>query len=204
MVKKYGVLIASILLFVAVNTSYFWAGRLGIIQLVAVLVMVGLFVLLVLLAIWQWRLTHKEGYANRALNWRLGLTGLLLGLTAAFPYGLIDYERWESEPLFEAIAVGGGNCTTILELHENGRFRDITYCFGISTYLGRYHISHDTIYFTEVRKPMLGKGYFNYALIKHLNTTDNGTLFRYYYTDDNIKGSRLKIKKNELKELQVE
>ena len=199
MVKNYGVLITSILLFLAVNTSYFWACRLGIIQLVVLLLIMGIFSILVLLSIWQWRLTHKEGYGNRTLNRCLGLTVLLLVLTAAFPSGLIDYERWESEPLFEARAVGGGNCTTILELREKGTFRDITYCFGISTYLGRYHISHDTIYFTEVRKPMLGKDYFNYALIKHQNGTDNGTLFRYYNTD-NLKGSRLKIKKNELME----
>ena len=83
-------------------------------------------------------------------------------LTFLFPYGLIDFKKYEGKDLISAQREGVANCMMYLHLKEGGEFVEKQICFGVYEQKGSYQIKGDSIFFhfeadrTGIDKPALG------------------------------------------------
>lgn len=140
-------LAGTIILFLLVNTTYYWEGLLGIWIILAELVLLLGFLILLAYLIRHLQTAIKERFKNKK---RLYLTIIMictLGLIAARPRGIIDFEKFEGKDVFVAWSEGVANCTTTLKLKANNQFYITDVCFGIYKSHGDYAVKNDTIRF---------------------------------------------------------
>ena len=71
--------------------------------------------------------------------------GLLLGLIAIKPFGIVNFEKFEGKDLFIGWQEGTANCSTTLKLKENKKFTITSFCFGEDKIRGTYSLKGDTI-----------------------------------------------------------
>ena len=71
----------------------------------------------------------------------------LIALILYKPFGLIDFEKYESENILTATYTGTANCKTILQLKPENKFKYTSICFGKDFHFGRYELLGDTIHF---------------------------------------------------------
>lgn len=140
-------LLAAILLFVLVNTRYFWETKVSVLLLPLTLLIAisGLIILLLTLrkAILFFRYKEKNNLAIL-----LSLV-LLLCLLIKYPEGIIDFRRFESPTTLKAYREGVGGGGDMLYLREDSTFIDRYVMFGIDEQKGRYRIANDTIFFNS-------------------------------------------------------
>lgn len=137
----------TLILFVLVNTRYYWEGMLGgwnmLLFPVCVLTLLVLFVSLLV----QFYRIIGNRFKNRSVAWITGIAALLLALIVWQPYGIINYESFEDKDVLIAFNEGVANCTTTLKLKENKTFYIRSVCFGIDKEGGTYTLINDTIKF---------------------------------------------------------
>ncbi|MFT5914011.1 MAG: hypothetical protein ACI81T_000498 [Bacteroidia bacterium] len=68
------------------------------------------------------------------------------------PYGLIDFEKFESKNLLVAEREGVANCFTTLKLKEDSTFIEKTTCFVVNEIKGTYRQNGETIIFSTSKK----------------------------------------------------
>jgi len=90
-------------------------------------------------------LVIRERLKNKTRVYPTVIVVILLGLIAAKPDGIIDFEKFGSKNLFVAWQEGVANCTTTLILKENRQFYLRSICFGYEMNWGNYSVSNDTI-----------------------------------------------------------
>jgi hypothetical protein len=140
-------LISTIILFLFINTCYYWEGMLGEWNLLSLVLYALSFLILLICLTRQLYLVIRERLKNKARIYLTVIMIFLLGLIAAKPKGIIDFERFESKDLFIAWREGVANCTTTLKLKENKQFYIRSICFGVTKNSGNYSVKDDTIKF---------------------------------------------------------
>ena len=114
------------------------------------------------------------------------------------PYGLINFESFEKETVFEASQVGGGNCNTKLKLYHNLTFVERERCFGTSTKRGTWKLSNDTIFFAKPKSFIFKTDFAKFATVKpNLSIRYNGVMYKFLNKKDSL-GSRMFVTKNDL------
>ena len=192
-------LIITIILFLLINTAYFWEGMLGVSNLLCLLVFALCFIVLVVHLFFQLFLAIKEKLRDKSQLYLIGIMFMLLGLIFVRPFGVIDFEKFEGQDLLIATREGVANCTTTLKLKENNKFYMRSVCFGIDKVGGTYSVNKDTIRFKffSVRndddrfklavlrrnKDKNGKIYYDFDLYKSVNDT---VPFRLFVTKNNL------------------
>lgn len=191
-------LFTTIVFFILVNSAYFWESHLGLFVFVALLALALVFIILFVSLIRQISLSIKERAVNKHRIYLIILLALVLTLAIFKPYGLINFEKWESNSLLIAQREGAANCLTTLKLKENRKFSERNLCFGVSETTGTYRIKKDTIYFENVK---LGRGedkYYEFAIIKRSKINDKHLELIRYKNHQDTAGTWLTILKNEL------
>lgn len=142
---KSRLVIVTLLLFLLINTSYFWEGMLGVFAMPLTLVFIITFLVLVFQVLRQIYLSIKERSRDKQRIYRIALVIVLLTLMILRPLGLINYRIFESENIFVAEREGVANCMTTLMLKESGRFKMRSVCFGVDEETGAYTFNKDTL-----------------------------------------------------------
>lgn len=199
--KYKGLLIATLVFFLLVNTAYYWESKIGIYAMITFMLLVIYFGILAILLLIQMYSLVKERLRNRQ---RLILTGtmiMVLSLTYAYPGGFINFENFESRSLLMARREGSANCMTVLKLREDHSFVEQSVCFGMSEVTGTYTVKNDTVFFENISSGRQAHVFYKFAIIKNTGTPNGqylGELVRFKNDTDTI-GIALWIIKNDLK-----
>lgn len=134
------------ILFLTINTSYFWEGELGILFFIIVVVTFIIYFLLFI----QLYISIRDKFSEKTRNILLTFMFFCLALILFKPKGLINFESLlEGEDKIFAQAEGVANCTTTLKLKDDEKFVYESICFGIDRIQGKYKIKNDTVYFNS-------------------------------------------------------
>lgn len=142
-------LVSGLIFFLIINTTYYWEGKLGVLNLLAILFLLLYFLILLIFFVVQLSVLITEKFKNKNRLLLLTVLFLILGLTLYKPRGLIDFETFEGKTILTAQREGVANCTKTIKLKENRKFTMTDICFGIDRYFGKYYIKNDTIYFDK-------------------------------------------------------
>jgi hypothetical protein len=142
---KNKLLLVTVLLFLLINTQYFWEEMLGFFAMPLTLVFAITFLVLVFQVLRQIYLSARERFRDKQRIYKITLVIILLTLVVLRPFGLIDYRVFESENVLVAEREGVANCMTTLMLKESGRFRMRSVCFGVDEETGTYTFNKDTL-----------------------------------------------------------
>lgn len=196
--KKNKILITiTIIFFLVVNTSYYWKSNLGFITLPISLILFLVYIVLCIITIRYIYFAFNERFKNKERMFSIGLLFIVLTLTFIKPFGIIDFEKFESKNILIAEREGVAGCSMTLKLKENKKFTAKSVCFGMTETIGSYDIKNDTIYFYDVE---LGKDedeFYKFAVLKP-SKINHFSLLSFKSKNDTI-GHGLKVTLNELK-----
>ncbi|WP_377140701.1 hypothetical protein [Mucilaginibacter lutimaris] len=125
---KNRLVLSAIILFLVINTSYYWEGMFGFFVVFVLLAIVVVFLTLAFAVFRQLCFAVKEKFSNKLRLYKIAIVLSLLTLVLIWPYGLINYEALESENILVAGREGAANCTTSLFLKQSGRFKMRSIC----------------------------------------------------------------------------
>lgn len=131
----------------------------------------------------------------------IGLLLIVLILTFIKPFGIIDFEKFESKNILIAEREGVAGCSMTLKLKENKKISAKSVCFGMTETIGKYEIKNDTIYFYDIKLGRNDKEFYKFAVLrpsKKFNNSKSFTLLCFKSKNDRI-GQGLKVKHNGLK-----
>ncbi len=198
--KHKGLYIATIVFFFLVNTTYYWEGKMGMLDMITFLLLIIYFLVLTLLLFGQAFFAIREQLKNRQRLFLIGLLTVVLCLSYFYPYGLINFDKFERDSLLIAQREGAANCMTTLKLRDDMIFIERNVCFGVTETTGTYSIKGDTIFFENVSLGRNESGFYEFAVIKKREIKSEqylGDLIRYKNYSD-TSGIALWIIKNEL------
>ncbi len=154
MAKKFPIQFISVLiLFLLINTSYYWEGEFGIFALIIFFILFVSFFILSIELIRQIYISTKNRFIEKPRNYLIGFMILCLTLIIIKPTGVINFDKLEGENLFFAQAEGAANCTSTLKIKKgNNKFIYESICFGIEKTKGTYKIIDRIIYFDNYDK----------------------------------------------------
>ena len=109
--------------------------------------LLGVFVVLCILLVFQLYYLLKRRFREKDRNISSAVLAGVVMITVFFPRGLIDRNMFRASNVLVAWQEGSANCRTYLELKEDNTFVETGYCFGTSEVSGNYTRSGDTIYF---------------------------------------------------------
>lgn len=158
--------IAAIIFFLLVNTSYYWEGKVSFFLMIIFILLFVYFIVLTVLLIWQIVLSIKEKLKNKKRIFSIIIVAAVLILAIFFPYGAVNFERFESDTILIAEREGAANCMITLKLREDGSFKSRDVCFGITEIIGTYKIKGDTIFFNSSSTGSRNEKYNEYAIIR--------------------------------------
>jgi len=199
--KHKRLLIATILFFILINTTYFWEGKLGMVAMLTSLLLIISFLVLTFLLFRQIYISIKEKFIDKQRLIVIAILTLTLVIPVFFPAGLINFEKFESESILIAQREGAANYLTTLKLKKNKKFNERTVCFGITEITGTYKLIGDTIFFDYDSPSRQQNKYYKFAIIKNVDSNNKkykGDLVRFEDNSDTT-GIALWIIKNELK-----
>jgi len=165
-------ILTSILFLIVINTSYFWRYALGLLEIFAHLILLGVFIFFILMLALHFIKAIKEKFLVRRRNILLFCLTIVIGLTLYKPFGLIDFKKFEGEDLMIAEREGTANCMTRLHLKEVGLFIEESFCFGLSRIRGTYEIENDTIWFSNNYE-------YKFGIICTLNSSKRIELYKH-------------------------
>lgn len=153
MFKKFPLqIILTTLIFLIINTSYFWESELGILFMFVIILVFIIFFILSIELVRQLYISAKNNFSEKSRNILLIFMISCLVLIVVKPIGIINFENLEGENRIVAQAEGVANCTATLKLKTNEKFIYEDICFGIDRIKGEYKITNDTIHFKKSRK----------------------------------------------------
>lgn len=197
------VVISGAILFVIVNTTYFWRATAGVLSFpIFIFVELCAFILFIILIKQIFQL-FREKFSNKQRIISSIFLAVVVLSTFYFPTGLINFEKFEAEDILIAQREGAANCMTTIKLKANKKFIERTICFGFEETKGEYYTIGDTIFFKKVKTCRSEEEYYQFALIKPSRFNKNGKRFdlvRFKGLNDTT-GNELWITKNELSKL---
>ena len=198
--KYKGLIIVTIIFFLAINTSYFWEGELGLLAMPALLILVLVYIGLAIVFLMQLVFAIRERFADKHRILTLGILTLVLCLTFLFPNGLINFDKLSGSDLLVAQQEGTANCMTTFKMKDNNTFTEKSICFGVTEIKGNFKIVHDTIYFENVDLDRHHDSFYKFAVVRPSMINQNQKHFdlvRFKHFKDTT-GYALAIIKNEL------
>lgn len=201
--KNKAILITAIIFFLAVNTAYYWEGKLGFYVIPAFLILGFIYLALGIALIRQIYFWSKEKFKDKTRLINIGVLTAVLILTFLNPSGLIDFDKLEGENVLVAEREGAADCMTIIKFKDDFTFTERSFCFGITEIKGNYHLQNDTIYFDHVNVGRHEKEFYKFAVIEPSKFNKDGKhfdLIRYKSLED-TSGHELWITKDNLNKL---
>jgi hypothetical protein len=201
--KNKGLLIATILFFLTVNTNYYWEGKLGLFAFPVFLFLVLVYVGLGIALLRQLFLAIREKFGDKKRLLIIALLTIVLTITFLKPNGLINFDSFQGKDVLIAQREGAANCMTTIKLKDDNSFRERSVCFGVTEIKGKYHYQNDTIYFDNVELGRHHNEFYKFALVRPSKLNNDGQHFdlvRYNSLTDTV-GHELWITKNELNKL---
>ena len=117
MIKEYPLQFTlTLILFLIINTSYYWEGEFGIFAFPIFIILFILFFLLCIELIRQIYISIRDKFTEKRRNFLLTFMFITLTLIIIKPTGIINFEKLEGENLYFAQAEGAANCTSTLKL----------------------------------------------------------------------------------------
>lgn len=155
--------------------------------------------MLIVALVLQLGYASEEKVGNNQRYVTIAVTALVILLVGYRPFGMINFERFESKDLLIAQREGVANCMTTFQLKENKRFRERSVCFGVTTKEGQYSIHNDTITFSDVRSSR-ERDFYKFAVIKPPDSLSGGGIadLVLYRSQQDTTPYKLWITKNEL------
>jgi len=138
-------IISTVVLFLLINTEYYWEGLFFGFDLFLKWFYIIFFLILIICLVRHIVLIIKERFKNRQRIYLTLIMSLFLGLIYTKPFGIINFEKFEARDVLEAMQEGAGNCTITLKLKENKKFTITSLCFGEDKMHGTYSLKADTI-----------------------------------------------------------
>lgn len=185
-------LIASILFFTVVNTTFLWSNWLGPAALILFMFMVIVYIIIGFL--WFWVLFDLLGKDNKPRKDIIVLLfgAFVLGTSFLFPSGMVPlFKESASRSILTATAEGAANCMSYFYLVDETHFAENTVCFGTNHMGGNYVRKDDTLYFelTEVSRQD-DTAYYQFAVFQNDTFQGqplNGSTLLFYddYNDTN-------------------
>ena len=154
MLRKFPIQFISVLiLFLLINTSYYWEGEFGFLSFLIFIILFIWFCILSIELIRQVYISSENRFNDKLRNYLIGFMILCLTLIIIKPTGIINFDKLEGENLFFAQAEGAANCTSTLKIKkDNNKFSYESICFGIEKTKGTYKIIDRIIYFDDYDK----------------------------------------------------
>jgi hypothetical protein len=174
--KRYSLVIPVVIFFLIINTLYFWESKLGGYAMLLTLLLIITYIILSVSLFYQFYLAIREKFANRSRLIISGIVATVLILSFFYPFGVINYQKFEAKDLLIAGREGVANCNTTLKLKANNNFIEQSVCFGVYEVHGRYSIKGDSIFFSNIQ---LGRGeneYYQFAVITKSEFQDGGKI----------------------------
>lgn len=201
--KSKRLIIATVLFFILVNTTYYWEGKLGLFAILAFLLLSFVYFILTIILFRQLYFSIKEKLANKTRLLTIGILILVLTLVFYKPYGLINFDQLQGDDILIAEREGSANCMTTFKLKDNYTFREKSVCFGVTEVKGKYYLLNDTIFFSNVNVGRNEDAFYQFALIKPSMFISDGKHFDliFYMNIKDTIGYELWITKNELNKL---
>jgi len=160
---------AATILFILVNTSYFYERWLGVWDMLLFLLLVFTYLALCISLVHSLIWAVHEKFRERRRLFSMALTLVVLLLVFIRPGGIINFRWFEAKTLLEAGREGAAGCYTSFTLRADNSFTEQSRCFGISEINGRHEQKADTFFFSAVSG---GRGnaesYYVFAVIKGL------------------------------------
>lgn len=188
-----------LLFFLAINTNYFWAAKVGglAIPIFMVMCLFYLGMIFTLLII----LVKMESHEFSVLHRNKTVLFLVFVLITAFirPTGLIDFQKFEGKDVLIARREGT-NAFNKLCLKQNNKFIERRINFGEKKYSGNYEVKNDTIYFNIIKHSRYSKDYYEFAVLDSIEVDKDKfkiALMCYKSVDDSL-AYPMWISKNEL------
>jgi hypothetical protein len=163
--------ITSIILFVVVQTYYFWEIWIGLMLLPIWIAIIITFIVLVFNLISKlWRLSITK-LQDKELLISFAIQAIIISVTIFFPFGMINFHDFEEKDIIVAHREGVGGCGSYLKFKIDKTYIDREVCFGVFEVRGKYEIKGDTITF-------LSGSNHDYAVIKHDKFGDELACFK--------------------------
>ena len=140
-------IISTAILFLLVNTGYYWEGLLGFWNMPLLMLYAIAFLILLIALLRQLFFAIRERLKNRSRIYLVTIISLLLALIGLKPYGIINFEKFESNDVFIGWQKGVAGCTTTLKLKQDKQFYIRSLCFGDYKTGGNYSVKGDTVKF---------------------------------------------------------
>jgi uncharacterized membrane protein len=199
--KNLKLIITSTLLFVIINTTYFWEKEIGIFYLPVFLIIVSTFIYILISLFKLIKILIRNKFSDKKTFYSSVYLTFLFTLIIIKPFGLINYEEFEAEDVLIVKNEGAANCNTTLNFKKDNSFKEITFCFGLSEISGTYIISNDTIYFKELNRIQKEKFIYEFGVIQELkNYSEKPLGFILYKNKQDTIGNYFNILKNNLEQ----
>jgi Cbb3-type cytochrome oxidase, cytochrome c subunit len=169
-------IIAIIILFLIMNTSYFWEKEVGVLLIPILLVLAVCFLVLIIKFFFELNTARKEKFRNKARVYVLLLLFIVLTTSILFPQGLINFDKLEGKDLLVAYREGAASCTTTLKLKDNNKFKITSICFGIEERSGKYELRNDTLYFKEQTHRDRNIKQYKFGILKGIDSVNHSNL----------------------------
>lgn len=174
--KNKKTIIAALLLFLIVQTRYYWEEYIGVGILLVMFILFVIFIVLLGIFISNLYQAAREKFAVKNRNIMLIILAVIISITAIAPWGLFHFEELEGKDKIIAEYEGTPIYSATLKLKENGCFIHSEYSLGVTRTKGNYRISNDTVYFSGRNLPAT---YYQYGIIKKEKRKYLGTIALY-------------------------
>ena len=181
--KKILIIIISIIYFLLVNTSRLWEKLPGLWDIIIMGVLVAGFIILTIILIVQIVKIFRNRFTQKINIINSVLLTTILTITAIFPFGIIDYNKFEEPNQIIAQYEGVANCTITLKIKYSNRFTQRNICFGADEYYGKYEMVDDTIKLFYNNKSSFGSEYAYGLIILDSIQSDKRIGHILYYRD---------------------
>jgi hypothetical protein len=174
--KQKRLLVATVVFFLIINTTFLWEAQLGWFHLLLSIFLFFYFLVLSGFLVGQLFAAYDEKLKDKRRLYLLAMLVFTLVSTVLYPKGMINLDNWGSPTVLIAQMEGAANCTTTLKLKKDNTFVERIICFGITESKGRYHMKGDSIFFHSVESGRNNGNFYKYAVLKRPAIKSQGNL----------------------------
>ncbi len=168
MIKKFPLqFFLTLIVFLLLNTSYFWEGIFGVGAFIPIFIIFCLVFILFIEFVRQFYISIRDRFSDTKRNFLISFMLIFFLLIYFKPLGIVNFEKLKGEDALVANREGAANCMTTLRLKKNKKFTYQSVCFGIERNFGNYTIKNDTIFFKSDSREFK----FQFAKIKNVTST---------------------------------
>jgi len=203
MIKYRQEIVITVVLFLIVYTSYYWAGLIHFFALILYFINRLVFLILLIVLIFHIVKAFKENFAKFDRNMFVLIMSVFLVLIAvklSVKSDKMSYNLFHGKDILLAKYRSVEGCEKTIRLKPNNRFKFTFQCFMTFDTRGKYELRNDTIYFSDLMLRNGGNAYYKYAVFVKSSEDDDNDEYLYFYRSFNESyPDKLKVIKNEIK-----